>query len=115
MTKTILILAIAAVFITGATVIGFISDYDAEAAPKKPKPGPIEPILKPINATLAQLEKYENQLVVIKFSMTGTTEGIATSPSFNNLEVAALTDALDQISAEAEAIRVLADNTVIPD
>jgi len=39
MTKTIFILAIAAAFVAGATVIGFISDYEAEAAPKEPKKG----------------------------------------------------------------------------
>jgi len=113
MTKTILILAIAATFIAGATVIGFISDYDAEAAPKKPKPT-IEPILKPINATIAQLDKYHEQLVVIKFSMTGTVDGIENSPGFNDDEVTALLDKLDQISLEADDIRDLADNTVIP-
>jgi len=115
MTKTILILAIAATFIAGATVIGFISDYDAEAAPKKPKPGPIEPILKPINATLAQLEKYHEQLVVIKFSMTGTVDEIENSPSYNNNEVTALVNVLGFIAAEADAISDLAENTVIPD
>jgi len=69
MIKTIMILAIATALVAGAAVIGFISDHEAEAAPKKPKP-PIEPILKPTNATLAQLEKYHEQLVVIKFSLT---------------------------------------------
>jgi len=113
MTKTILILAIAAAFIAGATVVGFISDYDAEAAPKKDRPT-IEPILKPINATLAQLEKYENQLVVIEFSMTGTVDGIENSPDYNADEVTALVSALGFIASEADDIRDLAENIVIP-
>jgi len=108
-----MILAIAAAFVAGATVIGFISDYEAEAAPKKPKPT-IEPILKPINATLAQLEKYHEQLVVIKFSMTGTVDGIEADPGFNDNDVINLLDILGQIELEADDIRDLADNTVIP-
>ena len=112
--KTLLVLAFAVTFLAGATVIGFISDYDAEAAPKKPKP-PIEPILKPINATVAQLEKYHEQLVVIKFSMTGTADliedGIDAS-FFNDGEKLALVFALEKIELEAEDIRDLAFDTI---
>ena len=79
MTKTILILAIAAAFVAGATIFGVISDQEVEAAPKKPKP--IPPILEPINATLAKLDKYQEQLVVIDFNLAGTVDGIGTSPA----------------------------------
>ena len=116
MTKTILILAIAAAFIAGATVIGFISDYDAEAAPKKPKPiPPIDPILKPINATLNKLESYHEQLVVLNFNLVETAEGVSTSPGFTAAEFVELRFAFDQIAAEAEEISVLADTIIIPD
>ncbi len=54
--KTILVLAFAATFIAGAAVFGVFSDYEAEAKPKDPKPPFIDPIFKPINATLAEIQ-----------------------------------------------------------
>jgi len=103
-----MILAIATALVAGASVIGFISDHEAEAAPKKPKPiPPIDPILKPINATLNQLESYHEQLVVINFNMVATTDGIGSSPLTVD-EAADLLDALEQIELEAEEISDLA-------
>ena len=73
MTKTIMILAFAATFLAGAAVFGVFSDYEVEAhphpEPKKPdgpKPPFIDPILKPINATLLeiQLQLADIQVVV---------------------------------------------------
>ncbi len=54
--KTILVLAFVATFMAGATEFGVISDYEAEAKPKDPKPPFIDPIFKPINATLAEIQ-----------------------------------------------------------
>ena len=108
MIKTTLFLAIAAAFMIGTAMSFVVSDFEAEAAPKKPKPiPPIDPILKPINATLAQLEAYHGQLVVINFNMVATTDGIGTSPLTLD-EAAALLDALAQIELEAEDISILA-------
>ena len=102
--KTILVLAFAVTFLAGAAVFEAFSDYEAEAKPKKPKP--IEPILKPINATLKQLESYENQLAVINFKMVATVDGIGTSPLTVD-EAVDLLSALEQIELEAEDIRDL--------
>ncbi len=60
--KTILVLAFAATFIAGAAVFGIFSDYEAEAKPKDPKPPFIDPILKPINATLAEIQLQLDEL-----------------------------------------------------
>ena len=105
MTKTILILAIVAAFMVGTAISPVLSDYEAEAKPKKPKPLP--PILKPINATLNQLESYENQLAVINFKMVATVDGIGTSPLTVD-EAADLLDAIEQIEFAAEEISDLA-------
>ncbi len=108
MTKTILILAIVAAFMVGTLISPVLSDYEAEAKPKKPKPLP--PNDEPISATLNQLESYENQLAVINFKMVATVDGIGTSPLTVD-EAADLLDALEQIELEAEDIRDLAEQT----
>ncbi len=108
MTKTTLFLAIAATFMIGTSMSFVVSDFEAEAAPKKPKPiPPIDPILKPINMTLNQLESYHEQLVVINFNMVATTDGIGTSPLTLD-EAVDLLDVLGQIELEAEDISILA-------
>ncbi len=60
--KTMLVLAFAATFIAGAAVFGAISDYEAEAKPKDPKPPTIPPIFKPINATLFEIQAQLDEL-----------------------------------------------------
>ncbi len=51
-----MILAIAAAFMVGTTMSFVVSDFEAEAKPKDPKPPFIDPILKPINATLLEIQ-----------------------------------------------------------
>ena len=63
--KTILVLAFAATFIAGAAVFGIFSDYEAEAKPKDPKPPFIDPILKPINATLLEIQAQLADIQVV--------------------------------------------------
>jgi len=69
--KTLLVLAFAATFLAGAAIFGAISDYEAEAKPKKKCPPDciIEPILKPMNFTLfqiqAQVEDLQDELDAI--------------------------------------------------
>ncbi len=78
--KTLLVLAFAATFLAGAAIFGAISDYEAEAKPKKKCPPDciIEPILKPMNATLfeilAQMDDLQDDVDAIK--STGNDHGI---------------------------------------
>jgi len=102
-----MILAIAAAFVAGATVIGFISDYEAEAAPKKPKPPADNDVT--VDAIVNKLDSYENRLIVLRFSMTGTVDEIGTGP-FTNDKLLALFNALDQIEAEAEDVSKIASD-----
>ncbi len=111
MIKTILILAIAAAFMVGTSMSLVLSDYEAEAKPKKPKPPFHGPILKPINATLNQLGSYEEQLALIHFKFVETADGIGTSPGYTDAEIAKLFDELEGIEFEAESIRDLAEDT----
>ncbi len=107
--KTLLVLAFAVTFLAGAAVFGAISDYEAEAKPKKPKPSIPLP---PFEGTVNQLDKYQNQLAVIHFNFVEIAEGIENnSPGYTNAEVAILFDELDGIEVEAEEIRDLAEDT----
>jgi len=79
--KTILVLAFAVTFLAGAAVFGSISDYEVEAKPKPrcpPDCPSLPPILKPINATLfeiqAQMDDMQDELDVIK--STGNDHGV---------------------------------------
>ena len=69
--KTILVLAFVATFMAGAAVFGSISDYEAEAKPKKkcPPDCSIDPILKPMNVALFeildQLDDLQDDLDVV--------------------------------------------------
>jgi len=65
MTKTIMILAIAAAFMVGTTMSFVVSDFEAEAKPKDPKPPFIDPILKPINATLLEIQAQLADIQVV--------------------------------------------------
>ncbi len=114
MIKTILILTIAAAFMVGTSMSLVLSDYEAEAKPKKTKP--IQPILVPINSTLNQLESYQEQLAVIDFKLAGTVDGIATNTAVISLDeagwlregfVKTQDAALDIIETADEAIVIL--------
>jgi hypothetical protein len=91
--KTILVLAFAATFIAGAAVFGVFSDYEAEAKPKKPVPPFIDPIFKPINATLLEIQLQLDDL----------QDGVDTVRVKQNLlsaEIAVVDDNVDDIKAE---------------
>jgi len=96
----------------GTSMSFVLSDYEAEAAPKKPKPLP--PNDEPISATLAKLDKYHDQLVGLNSNMIVTVDGIETNPGFTFDETVDLLFALEKIEAEAEDILNLAENVVIP-
>ena len=98
--KTILVLAFAATFIAGAAVFGVFSDYEAEAKPKDPKPPFIDPIFKPINATLAEIQLQLDDL-------QGDVDTVRVKQDLLSAEIAVVDDNVDDIKAEQQDSKII--------
>ncbi len=107
--KTLLVLAFAATFLAGAAIFGAISDYEAEAKPKEPKPPFIPPIFKPMNATLFEIQAQLDEL-------QDDVDAVSAKQDFLSTDISVIDDGVNDIkSAQVVSKSILCGIATSPD